>query len=110
MPQLRQAGPTPFLARLMIRLDPADRQACRAALAASGIASRLPYRLAEGAVGATCPRAQNDAESLLELPLPASLTLVQVEHIASVLAAFTSPSPPTAPAPQGQEPCATSGS
>lgn len=91
-PQLPNAGPPPFLARLMIRLQPDVRQMVRHALGLSGISSRLPYRLVDGVDPQSCPRASCQAAALLELPLPADLTPHQVGQVAAALAPFASPS------------------
>ncbi|MDO8450877.1 MAG: DegT/DnrJ/EryC1/StrS family aminotransferase [Rhodoferax sp.] len=87
-PQLASAASPDYLARLMVRIVPEQREACRNALAAQGIASRLPYRLPAALDPLTCPQATRSAAELLELPLPAHWTADDIALLARSVAPF----------------------
>ncbi len=92
-PQLGSSPEPDYLARLLIRLPPDQRDDCRAGLARAGFSSRLPYRLAEGADAHTHPHAALDARALLELPLPAHLDERDMVRLVQVLTPFGTPIP-----------------
>ena len=87
-PQMPSTASPDYLARLMVRVAPEQRENCRKALATRGIASRLPYRL-PSALGCTAfPQATRSAAELLELPLPAKWSAKDVALVASIAAPF----------------------
>jgi aminotransferase len=96
-----------YLARLMVRLPAAQRDAARQALGAAGIATRMPYRVQPGVEESSHPRACRTARELLELPLPRELTAADAARVADVLRhyAATAPAPPEPKA----EACVTTG-
>ena len=77
-----------YLARLMVRVASEQRENCRKALAARGIATRLPYRLPSALDGTAFPQATRSAAELLELPLPARWSANDVALVASSIAPF----------------------
>lgn len=93
-PQLRP-GQDDYLARLMVRLPAARRQACRDALAALGIATRLPYPLPAALPPGACPQARRLAAELLELPLPGRWQAADIDAAAQSLARFGAGTEPT---------------
>jgi aminotransferase len=87
-PQLTSTTSPDYLTRLMVRIVPEQREICREALAAQGIASRLPYRLPAMLDGRTCPQATRSAAELLELPLPALWAVDDIALVARSVAPF----------------------
>ena len=85
-PQLERN--TRYLARLLVRIRPDVRERCRQALAAEGIASRLPYRLPASISETAYPQAALSAAELLELPLPACWTAQDIHLAARIVAPF----------------------
>ena len=87
-PQLRAQAQPDYLARLMVRVHAEQREACRAALAVIGIASRLPYKLPAALTEQDCPQARRSAAELLELPLPAQWQAEDLTRAAQCLAHY----------------------
>lgn len=87
-PQLTQSTPPDYLTRLLVRVMPEQRDACRKALSTLGIASRLPYRLPAALDGLAYPQATRSAAELLELPLPALWSTNSIAMVARSVAPF----------------------
>jgi dTDP-4-amino-4,6-dideoxygalactose transaminase len=87
-PQLTSTDNPDYLTRLMVRIAPEQRETCRNRLAASGIASRLPYRLPTALCSQTCPQATRSAAELLELPLPSRWSPDEIALVARCVAPF----------------------
>jgi dTDP-4-amino-4,6-dideoxygalactose transaminase len=85
LPQRRGLLAGEYLARLMVRLPAAQREAARQALAAAGITTRMPYPLQAGVDESSHPRAWRASRELLELPLPRRLTAAEAGRVAEVL-------------------------
>jgi dTDP-4-amino-4,6-dideoxygalactose transaminase len=92
-PQLTSASNPDYLTRLMINVVPEQRENCRQALAARGIASRLPYRLPTSLDVRACPQAARSAAELLELPLPAKWSADEITLAAGLVAPFCAATP-----------------
>lgn len=92
-PQLRDG--TEYLARLMVRVRADGRDACRQALAARRIETRLPYPLPAHLPADRCRRACRLAPELLELPMPRHLSPVEAERVAALVAPFAAEFLPT---------------
>jgi dTDP-4-amino-4,6-dideoxygalactose transaminase len=92
-PQLTSPSSPDYLTRLMINVTPDQRENCRQALAARGIASRLPYRLPASLDAKACPQAVRSASELLELPLPAEWSADEITLVASSVAPFCATAP-----------------
>ncbi len=90
-PQLPATNRPDYLTRLMVRVVPEQRKQCREALAARGIASRLPYHLPASLAGSAFPLATRSASELLELPLPAVWAAADVDQAVRCVAPFCAP-------------------
>lgn len=108
-PQLTKITKPDYLTRLMVRVAPEQREACRKALAALGIASRLPYRLPAALDGLAYPQATRSAVELLELPLPAHWSSDSIQLVARSVAPFCMGVPTTSTFFSGALACNTTG-